>query len=298
MTQFTTLPTRHLAERARISQLERDTEQNGVSVAQILHLLRVKYDQDEEAISTNLLHYQDAVLESQPQRPSVQFVLPDNSIGANDEERKHRVYPVTPQRPDPEALAKLMEVSYTEWSDSAYEDTTGDSKLAEWLASFANKDLDLLGSGTSIQNPIPLHTIGKTSLHDTSAGSAIETSLDSDLSQPFLLPAFASPSNISLPKCHVSVNVDSSSRRRAVSDPPTPSRPKGHRPHTRSRSISHITLSPQKKQSDSHAGFENDVHADGSLGAASSIKSSAFSPLSFKCMQISEAPELSPTIGN
>jgi hypothetical protein len=297
MTQLTALPTRHLAEIARISQQERDTEQNGVSVAQLLHVLRAKFDQDEKVISGNLLHYQDAILEPQSQKPRVHFTLRDESPEAN-EERKHRVYPATPQRPDPEALAKLMEVSYTEWSDSTYEDTTGDSKLAEWLASFANKDLPLRSPVTSTQGSLPSSTLRKPSLHDTSVGAGVENSLDSDQFQPFFLPAFTPASDTPYSRRHILVNVGQSPRRRALSDPPSLAKRETHQSYTRSHSISHTTLSQKKTQSFHRVNFEDETRTDDSSGVASFIKPGAFSPFSLKFIQPPEASDSSQPIGS
>lgn len=291
MAEFTAIPARPLAEFARTLQKERDKENDSISVVQLLHILRCKFEQEEEAISAALLHYRDSTLQLQQQRSKVHFTLPGESAEADAEECKpaRRVYPVTPQRPDPGTLAKLMEVSYTEWSESSYEDTTGDSKLAQWLASFASKDLNLPGPSPSSKEISPAHTMKEVTVDNA---SNINDTLDSSSSQLFLPLAFASPDNSPyFQRHHPNASLhDSSPRRRALSDPPNPSKRVDQNVHTRSRSTSHSTFSAQKEHL-------NEGTDSGRVTVFPSLKTSTFSPFSFKFRQFHGEADLSPSLG-
>ena len=298
MAQFTAVPTRHLAEFARILQPERDKEHREMSIAQLLHSLRAKFDQDEKDISASLLHYQDAVAELQSQKSRVQFALPYDDTEGDPEQRKHTVYPATPPRPDPETLARLMEVSYTEWSESIYEDTTGESKLAEWLASFANKDLDPLAPEACRLNRPSLPTKGNVAADSSLAVSSAESSLEP--LDHFFLPPFATPNKMLPPKSYnpnPSADFEGTRRRRALSDPPTPSKRETPQPHIRSRSTSHNTILQHKERVGHLARCENGYAGD-SLRANSVPKSPAFSPYSPRFEEHPETTDLSPSIGN
>ena len=301
MAEFTTIPSRPLAAFARNLQQERDMEHHDVSVAQLLQILQCKFEQEEQALSAALLHYQDAALQAQLQRPHVQFARQDESAEAENDQSKppRRVYPVTPQRPDPTALAKLMEVSYTEWSESSYEDTTGDSKLAQWLASFANKDLNLSGIDSGSKELPQTRTTTSTPAFNTGENARIDDSFESGSSNSFLLPAFASPRHSPYSQRlhpNVSLHAYSSPRQRALSDPPTPSKRTDRQVHARSRSTSHSTTSPQKKWLIQAPNGEESTNGS-PLRMLPFLKPSTFSPLAFKFLQASEATDRSPSTG-
>lgn len=297
MVEFTEIPARPLAEFARLLQKERYSENCSISVTQMLQILRCRFQQEEEIISTTLLHYQDGVLQSNAPKPTVQFALHDESQKADDEERKplRRVYPVTPQRPDPSTLAKLMEVSYTEWSDSSYEDTTGDSKLAQWLASFANKDLNLSRPDPALGGASPTQTIKKNFIDNGCEQTPLSDSPYSSSPQSFLLPAFTSPALSPYSRRHhpnASIHNDVSPRRRALSDPPTPSKRMQYQVHTRSCSTSHNELSPRKEQ----VNHDADEMKDGRrMLTFSFMKSPALSPFRLRNRQASETTNFSPS---
>lgn len=215
MVIFTQLPTRKSAQVGRLLVQDADLEPApDIAIRELLSRVRLEFEKDDEKMASHLLHYRDIVVqESQSQELRVQFELPYETTEADEEQCRpnRRVYPPTPARPSMETLARLMDVSYTDWSQPSYEDTSADSKLAEWLASFAQDQ-----RSSSLED-----SIGKLMRKpsNTPEASTRKTSLFNNIQ-----PAFGSPGQTPWrPHNRArSQNSSSGTRRRAVSDPVSP----------------------------------------------------------------------------
>jgi hypothetical protein len=239
-----------------------------IAVRELLSRVRVEFEQDDEKMATHLLHYQDIVVqESQTQEPKVQFELPDEEQCRPN----RRIYPPTPARPSMETLAKLMEVSYTEWSQPSYEDTSADSKLAEWLASFARdqKSPRLEDSISKLMRKPVTSTEASTSLltnihsafdHDGSAGQTPWRPHNQSRSQ----------------------NSSTGTRRRAFSDPVSPwyNQTGSSASPTSPSPVRHVQLSPMHIPDtvNTHRGSIRSTRSDDDKG----VRAPVIPPFSFQ----------------
>ncbi|CAG7849275.1 SubName: Full=Uncharacterized protein {ECO:0000313/EMBL:CCA69502.1} [Serendipita indica DSM 11827] len=131
MAHFTPIPSRTRAEMRQIVTIQ---DENEVSVAELLQQLRARFDEDD--IQARILHYPDSTIDEYYVEEEAEDVAMEPVVPKNNPPRR---IPPTPARPDHDTLAKLLEVSSDDDSnDESYEDTTADSQLAEWLASFTN----------------------------------------------------------------------------------------------------------------------------------------------------------------
>jgi hypothetical protein len=107
--------------------------------------VQVRFDQDEVETATNILHYSDITL-SEPSilSSTSEMVVTTPPTELNGKQWKpllsHQLSPPVPTRPSKEELAEIMDISYVEWDDNSFEDTTADSRLADWLATFADHE--------------------------------------------------------------------------------------------------------------------------------------------------------------
>lgn len=158
MLSLTPIPQRNIARFNRLVAQQRDSEPD-LAILQLISRLQLEFEKDEQKLSSQLLHYKDIVIkDTQHVDQRVHFSLPNSSPDSNGPQRK-KVYPPTPVKPSMEMLKKLLEISYSEYSTSSFEDTSADSKLAEWLASFAKESTNR--GGPSVEDSVRMKTYTK-----------------------------------------------------------------------------------------------------------------------------------------
>ncbi|KAG8869824.1 hypothetical protein FRC20_000819 [Serendipita sp. 405] len=216
MAQLTRIPDRHRAELAEILIQDRTSGEESPSVAELMFQLRLKFAKEDEEISSKILYYEDPMFGDSVDGRSD----PNGSRDAVHEKKeckqlRAQVQPPPPPRPDSSTLAKLLEVSSTEWSDLSDLDTTADSKLAVWLASFAKSNTNV---DCPIQNTLALHLASS----PDQSGSIVDESLNdsfalhlSEVAPPGHTPWKPRHSRLDIPYLY-------SKRPRALSDPGTP----------------------------------------------------------------------------
>lgn len=145
---MTQLPTRPISKEFYIRSLNDNIHVDDASVIDLLRRVQLRFDQEEVETAAQLLHYTDITLDDPLSSDSSSVrAFAKASTDVNDEQwkvpRKHHIQPPIPVRPSEETIAKMMDVSYVEWDDASYEDTTADSRLADWLATFADPNPDI-----------------------------------------------------------------------------------------------------------------------------------------------------------
>ncbi|PVG04164.1 hypothetical protein CPB86DRAFT_810037 [Serendipita vermifera] len=170
MAHYTQLPERRLTKHSRDSRSYTSSKGDALSTDVLLSQLQTEFDKDEEKMSQNILFYRDVVIEEhQKQENKVRFLPELSKSGLDDEQWKpsssRTKYPPTPAKPSPSTIARMMDISYTSWSNSSYEDTTADSKLADWLASFAAEGDTGVNVNISTRNPFTVDATGPSYYH-------------------------------------------------------------------------------------------------------------------------------------
>ncbi|CAG8561986.1 652_t:CDS:1, partial [Acaulospora colombiana] len=157
MAHYTQLSERHVSKCARNSRNHTSSDEEGLSTDVLLSQLQEEFDKDEARMSQNILFYQDVVIEDRKKPGNKVRFFPEQSKSVLDDEQwnppSRMKYPPTPAKPSPSTIARMMDISYTSWSSSSYDDTTADSKLADWLASFAEEENTSVKVNTSTRNP-------------------------------------------------------------------------------------------------------------------------------------------------
>jgi hypothetical protein len=161
MAYYTQLPERRFIKHDRISSSYTGLDEDALSTAALLSRLQAEFDKDETRMNQNILFYQDVGIETRQKQVNRVHFSPTSTEGLMEDGQwkpPSRIkYPPTPAKPSPSTIARMMDISYTSWSSSSYQDTTADSKLAEWLASFAVEENSGVNPDISTRNPFIVH---------------------------------------------------------------------------------------------------------------------------------------------
>jgi hypothetical protein len=184
MTHYTQLPKRRFTTPNRISSNYSSLDEDALPTAALLSRLQAEFDKDETRMNQNILFYQDIAIGTRQKQVNRVRFLPTSTEGLMEDEQwkpSGRIkYPPTPAKPSPSTIARMMDISYTSWSSSSYQDTTADSKLAEWLASFAVEENNGANPDISTRNPFIVH-VTEPSSYRTSGGEKLSMIKSSSL---------------------------------------------------------------------------------------------------------------------